>query len=417
MLCHARYKAQLAGLAQRLGAQAALRPDNDVGRVAHRACRAGRGHHATKPDRAARQRHVAAVHSGLAIGNDKPVFRKPQYAAGTLQAGRAGCNLNIVASERDAALNARFFKCAKRQFQFQAQIAAAAAAGLRQRLAGHLADGRTIDDGQNGRQGTAPLRIDRHGGVQKVRDFGVRRSDLQPRRAAAAVSSGAHSPNGTRTRNSRRGHPACSAFDLQAQAVKQKLTRQLCQLWPGQRTGRCDAARHIRQHYVGHRGRYAEVPLRCICKGQVMQVALDLELHIAASASYQRIPHVITHLGKHHLGQVAVHAWALHAAHSALQVKHARETAAAPRSVCHAGFPFKLGVTLRIGIAELDVAALKSQPVALNLPLHVTRQLRQRDQRVIKKIRQFNRAVGHGDSRFTALLVQIKINCGTAKSG
>ena len=104
-----------------------------------------------------------------------------------------------------------------------------------------------------------------------------------------------------------------------------------------------------------------------------MQIALDLELHIAAGALYQRIPNVVTHLGKHDLGQIAVHAWALHAAHAALQIEHAREATAALGSVGHAAFPFQLGVTLRISVAKLEVAALNRQPVAVNLPLHVAR--------------------------------------------
>ena len=150
--------------------------------------------------------------------------------------------------------------------------------------------------------------------------------------------------------------------------------------------------------------------MRRVGEGQVVQIPLDRELDVAAGAFDHCITHVVTHLRQHRLGQIAVHPRALHAAHAALQIKHARETAAAFGRVRHGAAPFELGLALCIGVAELDAAALNRHPVSIDLPQHIGRELRQGYHRVIEKPRQFHRAIVERQAGPPAQLVQVKVN-------
>ena len=404
-MCHARDKTKVFGLPQSLGGDAALGTENNAWRGTPCLMRTG-GSGRAGCHRPARQCHVAAKHSGLPIGDVKAALRETHHSTRTLQTGRLGRDLHIVASQCQTALHAGFIECRQRQTQLQTQVCIAGAGRQGQRLTGHMTHGRALHERQHVGERAVRLGTDDHGGgVQQIGYLAFSRRDLQAGCVRCA-------------RNSRwSGQLALDAFDLQHQPVNQKLARQLGEFRPGQGVCWRDAAGNIGQGHIGQVGRYPEVTLLCVGKGQVMQIPLDVELDARCRALHQRVTDVVAHPLQHDFGQVTVDAGALQAAHAALQIEHARQAGAASGRVGDAGVPLELCFPLRIGVAELQVGHLHRQALTLNLPLRSARQLCKRYQRILEQARQFDGTVAHHKVRFAARLGQVEINCGIAHSG
>ena len=74
------------------------------------------------------------------------------------------------------------------------------------------------------------------------------------------------------------------------------------------------------------------------------------------------------------------------------------------------GLPFHLRVALGIGVAELQIGDLHGNARTRHRPLRIGRELRQRDQRVVKNAGQIQRAIVDQQLGFATSFGQIKIS-------
>ena len=385
MLRQTRHKAKLPGLAQAFGR------DSAAGSNQHRRRGAGSA--------AARDRHrppfepyIAAEHLRLPRNDGKIGFRKIDTAPSARQFRCIGCHLNVVASERHAALHFGLVQVDNRQRQLEFVVGAGAGHRARQGIGGHHRQRRAIDNPQSLGQGATGLGVDGHHRAIQVGNGCFHLADLQ---TGAGANSGARTP------------------DLHLGALKNQFAAELGQRWPGQRVARLQAARHVGVAGVVDIGCNPEFTALGVAKRHIAQIPFDLELDPAGSAGLDRVAHVVTHRAFNDRGQVAVHAGSIGTAEASLQIEHARKPGMCRRFSRVTGFPLDLRLALRVGIAELQIGHLNGDLLAIDLPARVKRQLADSNHRLVKNGWQSQGAAGNTDSRPPARLVEVKLDAGT----
>lgn len=177
------------------------------------------------------------------------------------------------------------------------------------------------------------------------------------------------------------------------------------------------ARRHIGIGHVLHARGDVEVALPGRVEGNVVQVALDAELHVAGRARGDRVAHVVARLLRDGQRQVAVHAGAVRAAQAAGQVQHAGKPRPGTATIGIAGVPVQPGLALRIGVGKLQFAGLHRDALALDLPAHVRRQLVHRHRAFLEYVGQHQGAVRQGQRGLAAGLRHVELHARAAQAG
>ena len=297
MRCQARHQPQLFGLAQAFCRQAALRLEGYAGLAARRSgCRT----------RAAVNANVAPQQIGLRAGHGKPFVCDVHRA---FESGHKRClrsKPHIIAGQRHRAFDRRFVDVIDGQAQTKTVVGHAARRGLRQHFLRHIAQRRGVDKTQRLRQ--RPLDVGRHFHgrvVHQVGNAGIALDQMQARQA---------------------GHFATRALHFQRGPVKNQFSIEFRQRRPRGCARRLQRFGNIDKLAVAHFGRHLEVPLRRVGERQVIDRALDLELHVADLTLHHGIAHIVTHVSPQHQRQIAMHTAAIAPAQAALQIKDSGET-------------------------------------------------------------------------------------------
>ena len=382
-----RHKPQRRGLLQPLGCGHALRAQLDGGLRRRRPGRQG-AHAAFQP-------HIAAQRAGLHTAQGEAGVRELHHAAHTAQGGRVGGDAHLVARQRHAALHLGFVNFADRQAQPQLQIGIARAAGLGQGVARHARQGRGGHEAQHFRQRPPRLGVHPHHGAIQVGNLRLHLGQARLRQAHEG---------------------ACRPLHLHGRALKDQLARQLRERRPAQRFVRLQAGRHVGIGHVLHLRGDAEVAPLGVVEGHVVQVAPDLEIHMAGHPRHHRLLDIAARLGRNAQRQVAVHPRAIGPGERTRQIQHARKARAVRHAGRVAGVPRHAGLALGIGIGKVDVAGLHRNALALQLPAHIGAEFVQRQHGVFKHAGQHQGTGLDGQGGLAAGLVQVKFRVGVAQA-
>ena len=389
--CQARHQPQLFGLAQPFCRQAALRLEGHAGLAKRRSgCRT----------RAAVNANVAPQQTGLCADHGKPFVRDVHRAFEPGHQWRLRSKPHIIAGQRHCAFDRRFVDVIDGKAQAKTVVGHAARRGLRQRLLRHIAERRRVDKTQRIRQRALDVRRHFHGRVvHQVGNAGVALDQLQPRQA---------------------GNFAARALHLQRGPVKNQFSIELRQRRPRGCARRLQRLGDIDKLAVAHLGRHLKVPLRRVGKRQVIDRALDLELHVADLALHHGIAHIVAHVSPQHQRQIAMHPTAIAPAQAALQIKNSGETAVSRipgggrATDAVIGLPAHLRLPLGVGIRKLHIPQLHFDFLARDLPFRFGRELVEQKFGVFKDTRQVQRSLGDFHAGLTAFLRDIEVHRGTA---
>ena len=242
----------------------------------------------------------------------------------------------------------------ERQAELQLELGIAAHHGLIERVFGELRDVRLAHEAEHVGKRPGSIRIHADDGMVEIGNLRIRVAHLDLREPAERAA----------------GVP-----DLHGRAVEHQLARQPRELRPGQLARRLQRGGHIGVvHVLDLRGD-AEIALPRLAEREVVQIALDLELHAGRHARVDGVAHIVARVLGNAERQIAVHARAVGARGRARQIEHARKARTRGRLARIGGAPARARFARRIGVGELGVLHIDRQPLAIDLPVHVGREL------------------------------------------
>ena len=251
---------------------------------------------------AAFEPHVAPQRLALHAHQRKAHLGKLHRTLGLRDFRHIRRELHIVARQLHIALHLRVIDVVDRQAQLQLEVGIAVDLGGIQRVLRELRDMGLSDQPQHVGERSARVGIDPHHGMFEVGNLraGVEHLHLrQPAQRAVRV------------------------VHVHARAVKHQLAGQPGEHRPGQLARWLDRGWHIGVIDVLHLRGNAELAQPRLAEREVMQIALDAELHLGGHALGHRVAHIVAREVRNAERQIAVHARAIGARRLARQLQHA----------------------------------------------------------------------------------------------
>ena len=268
-----------------------------------------------------------AQQRGLELAHLKTALVELQRAVQLVEPGCAGQHAQVVAIELHTALHAGVVQVQQGQLQGKAGEHRAAGLGGLQRPREQLV------------QRGLPHHAQYQGGIGQALGLHTQHRLVGH---VGNVHRGGFQLDGLCTN----AHPGTGFAQLHAQSVKSQSALQSTQPRPGDFTRVHQRGGHHVQFAVFQRPCEQEGAVFGPRKGQFVQIALDLDLHIFIAALHQRIAQVVPHFGRQVQGQVAVHGRRLRPLNAPFQAQDAGALALG------GGLPLPLPLALQVGIGQ-----------------------------------------------------------------